>query len=122
MGYTQPGCKITGGSILFDGIDRIAASDAEKGALWGSRSAYVAQSAAASFNPAHRLIDQTIEATVGHDIRPEAEARDDARTLYEALQLPDPQTIGERYPHQVSGGQLQRMMTAMAMPIVLRAP
>lgn len=115
MGFTRPGCKLTGGSIFFDGIDLAAASDSEKGRLWGARMAYVAQSAAAAFNPAHRLIEQTVEATTSHRISSERQAKSDARTLYGALQLPEPDTIGERYPHQVSGGQLQRVMTAMAM-------
>jgi peptide/nickel transport system ATP-binding protein len=116
MGYAQPGCKILPESeIIFDGMDLMAASDAQKRALWGSRIAYVAQSAAASFNPAHRLIDQTIEATVGHDVSSDSAAREDAIELYESLSLPEPDSIGRRYPHQVSGGQLQRVMTAMAM-------
>ncbi|GAB5459976.1 ABC transporter ATP-binding protein [Hoeflea alexandrii] len=115
MGYTQPGCKLTGGSILFDGIDLAKASDREKRRLWGTRIAYVAQSAAASFNPAHRLIDQTVEAANRRGIRPDADSRTDAVELFRALQLPNPETIGSRYPHQVSGGQLQRVMTAMAM-------
>ncbi|MEM5472344.1 ABC transporter ATP-binding protein [Hoeflea sp. AS60] len=115
MGYTQPGCKLTGGSIMFDGIDLAKASDREKRKLWGTRIAYVAQSAAASFNPAHRLIDQTVEAATRRGIRPDAESRTDAIELFRALQLPNPETIGNRYPHQVSGGQLQRVMTAMAM-------
>lgn len=115
MGYAQPGCKIKSGSIMFDGIDLMAATESEKRKLWGSRIAYVAQSAAASFNPAHRLVDQTVEATVDHGISNEADAKTDAIGLYSALQLPDPENIGARYPHQVSGGQLQRVMTAMAM-------
>lgn len=115
MGFARPGCKLTGGSIVFDGIDLVAASDSEKSRLWGARMAYVAQSAAAAFNPAHRLIEQTVEATTNHGISSEQQAKADARTLFGALQLPEPDTIGERYPHQVSGGQLQRVMTAMAM-------
>ncbi len=115
MGYAQPGCKIKSGSIMFDGMDLMAATEAEKRELWGSRIAYVAQSAAASFNPAHRLLDQTIEATVGHNVNTDEDARRDAVELYDSLSLPEPNTIGERYPHQVSGGQLQRIMTAMAM-------
>ena len=115
MGFAQPGCKINGGSIIFDGIDLMKASEDEKCKLRGSRIAYVAQSAAASFNPSHRLIDQTIESAVRRGIMPESEAKSDARKLYRDLQLPDPDSIGERYPHQVSGGQLQRVMTAMAM-------
>lgn len=115
MGFAQAGCKIKSGSIIFDGIDLIAARESEKRQLWGSRIAYVAQSAAASFNPAHRLIDQTVEATVGHGVQTDADARTDAVELYRSLTLPDPENIGSRYPHQVSGGQLQRVMTAMAM-------
>jgi peptide/nickel transport system ATP-binding protein len=115
MGYARAGCRITSGSIVFDGMDLMKKSEAAKRALRGTRIAYVAQSAAASFNPAHQLIEQTIEATVRRGIKPESEARDDARKLYRDLQLPHPDTIGERYPHQVSGGQLQRVMTAMAM-------
>jgi peptide/nickel transport system ATP-binding protein len=115
MGYARPGCRITSGSIVFDGIDLRAASDADRRALRGSRISYVAQSAAAAFNPAHRLLDQTIETAIGHGIKSRAAAEKDARALYGRLRLPDPDTIGNRFPHQVSGGQLQRAMTAMAM-------
>jgi len=115
MGYARAGCRITSGSIMFDGMDLMKKSAAERRALRGTRIAYVAQSAAASFNPAHQLIDQTVEATVRRGIKSESEARADARKLYRDLQLPHPDTIGDRYPHQVSGGQLQRVMTAMAM-------
>ncbi len=115
MGFARPGCKITKGVIRFDGIDLIAASEQERRVLWGSRIAYVAQSAAASFNPSHRLIEQTVEATVRQGIRSEDEAKKDVRQLFRDLQLPEPDTIGQRYPHQVSGGQLQRVMTAMAI-------
>ena len=115
MGFARPGCRITSGSIMFDGIDLMKATAEERRALRGSRIAYVAQSAAASFNPAHQLIEQTVESTVRKGIKPEEEAKADARQLYRDLQLPNPDYIGDRYPHQVSGGQLQRVMTAMAM-------
>jgi peptide/nickel transport system ATP-binding protein len=115
MGFARPGCRISAGSIVFDGIDLIAATDEQRRALWGSRIAYVAQSAAASFNPAHHIIDQTIETALSHNIMPRDKAEADARDLYKRLQLPNPDTIGLRFPHQVSGGQLQRAMTAMAM-------
>jgi peptide/nickel transport system ATP-binding protein len=115
MGFARPGCRITKGSIVFDGIDLIKASDAEKRRLRGSRIAYVAQSAAAAFNPAHKIIDQTVETAVGHGIKSRDDAEKDARSLYKRLRLPEPEHIGQRFPHQVSGGQLQRAMTAMAM-------
>ncbi len=115
MGFARPGCRISAGTIIFDGMDLIAASEEQRRALWGSRIAYVAQSAAASFNPAHHIIDQTVETAVGHNIMTREKAEADARDLYKRLQLPKPDTIGDRFPHQVSGGQLQRAMTAMAM-------
>jgi len=115
MGYAKPGCRISGGSIVFDGIDIMKASDGEKRDLRGVRIAYVAQSAAASFNPAHKLIDQFAEIPVEHGKSGKKEAYADAKDLYGRLQMPDPEQIGFRYPHQVSGGQLQRAMTAMAM-------
>lgn len=115
MGYAKPGCRIAKGSVLFDGIDLLAVSEKRRRRLRGSRIAYVAQSAAASFNPAHRLLDQTVETVVSHGIATREKANRSAVDLYRRLQLPDPETIGFRYPHQVSGGQLQRAMTAMAM-------
>ena len=115
MGFARPGCRITSGQITFDGRDLLSLSEADRRALRGGRIAYVAQSAAASFNPAHRLMDQTIEATLRNADTSPAEAHKDAVQLYGTLQLPSPETIGERFTHQVSGGQLQRVMTAMAM-------
>ena len=115
MGFTQPGCRIKAGQIKFDGADLAKLSDAKKRSYWGTRMTYVAQSAAASFNPAHRLIVQTTASTIRSGSKSKEDAYRDARGLYETLNLPDPKNIGERYPHQVSGGQLQRVMTAMAM-------
>jgi len=115
MGYARDGTRISDGSIEFDGMELTTASESEKRALRGSRIAYVAQSAAASFNPAHKLIDQHTEAPVQYRIKKRLEAQEDAIELYQRLRLPNPEEIGFRYPHQVSGGQLQRAMTAMAM-------
>ncbi len=115
MGYARPGCRISGGEIKFDGIDLMAAGEDTKRQLRGVRISYVAQSAAASFNPAHRLIDQFSESPVQHGVKGKSEAEADAKVLFRKLKLPYPDTIGNRYPHQVSGGQLQRAMTAMAM-------
>ena len=115
MGYTQPGCRITDGEIKFDGVDLAKLKETEKRKYWGNRMTYVAQSAAASFNPAHRLIKQTTASAIRSGFRESNEAYKDAKELYRTLNLPDPNNIGDRYPHQVSGGQLQRVMTAMAM-------
>ncbi len=115
MGYTRDGCRISGGTIDFEGLELTTSTEGELCALRGSKIAYVAQSAAASFNPSHRLIDQHTEAPVQYRIRKRMDSQEDAMELYEKLRLPNPKEIGFRYPHQVSGGQLQRAMTAMAM-------
>ena len=115
MGYAQDGCRITEGDIIFDGIELRTASEEEKRKLRGTRISYVAQSAAAAFNPAHRLLEQFAEVPVAHKILNLSKAKEKGRALYRSLDLPDPENIGERWPHQVCGGQLQRMMVAMAM-------
>ena len=115
MGYARAGCRISGGGVVFDGMDLLAVGEEARRRLRGTRIAYVAQSAAASFNPAHQLMDQTVETQMRQGLRGRAEAEKDAVELYRRLRLPNPEEIGFRYPHQVSGGQLQRAMTAMAM-------
>ena len=115
MGFARDGCRISGGSVEFDGMELTTTPESDRRVLRGSRIAYVAQSAAPSFNPAHKLIDQHTEAPVHYRIRKRMESQEDAMELYERLRLPNPRDIGFRYPHQVSGGQLQRAMTAMAM-------
>ena len=115
MGFCRPGCRITGGSITFDDIELDSAGDEALRQLRGVRISYVAQSAAASFNPAHRLIAQYVEAPVQHGVLAFSQAEREAKQIYGKLDLPDPEIIGNRYPHQVSGGQLQRAMVAMAM-------
>jgi peptide/nickel transport system ATP-binding protein len=115
MGFCRDGVRIAQGSVMFDGIDLVNASAEVKRQLLGKRIAYVAQSAAASFNPAHKLIDQHTEAPVTHGTSSKSESEEDGIELYRRLRLPNPDEIGFRYPHQVSGGQLQRAMTAMAM-------
>jgi peptide/nickel transport system ATP-binding protein len=115
MGYTRRDCFIVGGEIVLNGKDVRKMSADERRKLRGPRISYIAQSAAASFNPAMTLMDQVCEASIRHGVLKPAEARAEAISLFKQLDLPEPMTIGDRYPHQVSGGQLQRAMAAMAM-------
>jgi peptide/nickel transport system ATP-binding protein len=115
MAYARAGVHIADGEINLGETNlRSLDADARRG-VRGKRIAYIAQSAAAAFNPAHTLMDQVCEAPMIHKIMNRAEAEAWARELFVALDLPDPQHFGDRYPHQVSGGQLQRAMAAMAM-------
>ncbi|NIZ14479.1 ABC transporter ATP-binding protein [Phaeobacter sp. HF9A] len=115
MAYGRGGVEITGGEVWINGRDILKSKLSDIRRLRGGEVTYVSQSAAASFNPAKTIMEQVIEAAVeqGKFSRREAETR--ARALFDKLGLPDPENIGARYPHQVSGGQLQRCMTALAL-------
>ncbi len=115
MAYGRGGVRITGGEVFVNGKDILKAGPAGLRALRGHEVTYVAQSAAAAFNPAKKLMEQVIETTLHHGLMTRAEAEERAVSLFKRLGLPKPETIGNRYPHQVSGGQLQRVMTAMAL-------
>lgn len=115
LAYGRGGAEITGGEVMLDGTDILKLGKGGIRKLRGARICYVAQSAAAAFNPAHRLGDQVMEATVKHGLMSRQEARKRALYLFQVLGLPSPETFGDRFPHQVSGGQLQRAMTAMAL-------
>jgi peptide/nickel transport system ATP-binding protein len=115
MGYTRPGCRIVEGSVTLAGQDISSLPERKRASKRGTEVSYVPQSAAASFNPAHKIMDQVIEVTKIHRLMPIDQARKKAVDLFRALALPDPDTIGDRYPHQVSGGQLQRLSAAMAL-------
>lgn len=115
LGYSKPGLEFTGGEVRLEGRDVISMPSEEKRQLRGERVAYLAQSAAATFNPALTIGEQVTESAVLHGHFNQEEATQRAVSLYHALELPDPERLGKRYPHQVSGGQLQRLMAAMAL-------
>lgn len=115
LAYGRGGAEITGGEVRLDGDNILALGKNGIRQIRGARVCYVAQSAAAAFNPAHRLGDQVIEASIKHGLMSKQEAKNRALYLFQVLGLPHPESFGERFPHQVSGGQLQRAMTAMAL-------
>ena len=115
MSYGRGGVTLTAGTVEVIGRDVRQAPLRDVRRLRGAEVTYVSQSAAASFNPAKQIMEQVIEAAVGQGKFSKAEAQKRAVDLFTKLGLPDPDTIGNRYPHQVSGGQLQRCMTALAL-------
>jgi peptide/nickel transport system ATP-binding protein len=115
MGYARPGCRIAGGKVRIGDIDVLSLSPRRLAALRGRRVAYISQSAAAAFNPAKSIMTQVIEGARIHGLMSRETAEAKAIELFRALALPEPENIGRRYPHQVSGGQLQRLMAAMAL-------
>lgn len=116
LGFTRPGCYISDGRVLFgDTCLRTGMSASAVRRLRSTRIAYVAQSAAASFNPAFRLLDQCVEMALRRNVLGREEARRRALDYFARFNIANPEAFGRRYPHQVSGGQLQRAMLAMAM-------
>ncbi|GGH29569.1 peptide/nickel transport system ATP-binding protein [Cribrihabitans marinus] len=115
MAYGRGGVTITGGEVWVNGRDILKSGLRDVRNLRGGEVTYVSQSAAASFNPAKKIMEQVIEASVEHGKYSRSQAEERARALFAKLGLPDPDNIGNRYPHQVSGGQLQRCMTALAL-------
>lgn len=115
LGYARQGCRIAGGEVFLDGTDIVSQPSRVKQEWRGRRVAYVAQSAAAAFNPALTIGKQVCEGPIRHGLMNKEESRLWAISLFRSLDLPDPENIGKRYPHQLSGGQLQRAMAAMAM-------
>jgi peptide/nickel transport system ATP-binding protein len=115
MGYARPGCRIAGGAVQVGDTNVLSLDAAGLRQLRGRRVCYIAQSASSAFNPSKTIMDQVIESTAIHGLMPRREAEAKAVGIFRALALPDPDRIGRRYPHQVSGGQLQRLLAAMAM-------
>ena len=115
MAYGRGGVEITGGEVWVNGRNILKENLRNLRRLRGAEVTYVSQSAAASFNPAKKIMEQVTEAAIFQNKFTKSEAEARAIELFSKLGLPDPETIGNRYPHQVSGGQLQRCMTALAL-------
>ena len=110
-----PGTAQVDGSIRFEGMDISEFSDSELRELRGNRIAMVYQDPLTSLNPSMRVGPQIEEVLKLHlDMDAEA-ARQRAVELFESVGLADPERIGRRYPHQLSGGMQQRVVIAMAL-------
>ena len=115
LGYFKPGLQCVEGEARLLGQNLTKMSNEDLRKIRGERVAYLAQSAAATFNPSLKINEQVMESAVIHGSKTKEYALSYAKALYKRLDLPDPENIGDRYPHQVSGGQLQRLMAAMAL-------
>lgn len=114
LGHLRPGLRHISGEMRFEGQDLLQMPEAARRRLRGQRICYVAQSAAASFNPGQTLLRQITEPLRLAGL---ARAAISARLapLLSALGLPGAEVLARRYPHEMSGGQLQRAMIAMAL-------
>ncbi len=121
MGYLPgmvgflPGKAHVDGSILFEGKDLAHMAASELRRLRGNRMAMVYQNPGTSLNPTMRVGPQMEDVLREHLGLDSKQARQRAAELFESVRLAEPDRIGRRYPHQLSGGMQQRVMIAMAL-------
>jgi peptide/nickel transport system ATP-binding protein len=110
-----PAAATVGGSVLLDGDEILGAPLATLDCVRGGRVAMIFQDPASSLNPVHRVGRQVEEALRLHRGLDGAAVRAEARRLFELVGIPDPARRRDLYPHELSGGQNQRVMIAMAL-------
>jgi len=106
---------ISNGRIMFQGQDMVGLPYDELRLLRGNQVAMVFQDPMQALNPSLRLGRQMTEVLIAHQGLSIREAREKATEMLKRVHMPDPQKIMTRYPHQISGGQQQRIVIAMAM-------
>ena len=107
--------KITSGNIIFEGTSLLEYSNAQMTMLRGKEIAMIFQEPMSALNPSMTCGAQVLEIIMQHkDITP-AKAKVETLQLFEKVKLPRPKDIFKSYPHQISGGQMQRVMIAMAI-------
>jgi peptide/nickel transport system permease protein len=115
LGLLPPGGQQAGGRVLLDGQDLTAASRRELAAIRGKRIGYIAQDPMVSLDPSFTAGSQIAEAVRRHTRCGRRAARRLAVDLLDSVNIADPATVAKRYPHQLSGGMLQRCVMALAL-------
>ncbi len=114
MGYL-PGIVQVDGEINYDGNNLVGIDESELEKLRGNRIAMVYQDPQTSLNPTMKIGPQMEEVLKTHLDLNKAEVRDRAVELFDSVGLASPDTIGERFPHELSGGMQQRVVIALAL-------
>jgi peptide/nickel transport system ATP-binding protein len=113
--YLARNARVSAGRIIFDDTDLRSVSDKELKKVWGNRIGLVPQNTMDSLNPSLRISQQMTEVTKHHLGITGAEAHQGAADALRHVQIADPEQVLSRYPHQLSGGMVQRVMIAMAL-------
>ena len=115
LGLLPPGGKITGGEILFDGMDLVKADELQMQDIRGKEIAMIFQDSMTSLNPVMTIEKQMMEPFIIHQNMKKKQARQKALEMLKKVGIPSPEAKMKQYPHQLSGGQRQRIMIAMAL-------
>ncbi len=105
----------TSGSVRVKGIEMLGTSKANLRKYRGKEVAYIFQEPMTALNPVYTIGFQIIETIRNHFNVGPTEARQRAIELLTLVELPDPETSVDKFPHQLSGGQRQRAMIAQAL-------
>jgi peptide/nickel transport system ATP-binding protein len=115
MRYLAPNARIPSGNITFDGQDLLSKSTREMRDIWGQLISLVPQDSLAALNPSYTVGDQIAEITRRHMGIARRESAERAVEMLHRVKISDPADVAKRYPHQLSGGMLQRVAIAMAL-------
>lgn len=115
MRYLPANGRVRGGRVLLNGADLLSRSDAEMRQIWGGQIGMVYQNPSTALNPALAIGDQIAEVARIHLQLSWRDAQRKALDMLRQVQMPDPAAVSGRYPHQLSGGMLQRALIAMAL-------
>jgi peptide/nickel transport system ATP-binding protein len=115
IGYRGPGSRILSGTARLEGVDLLSLPSGKLRSIWGRRVAYVAQNATTALNPAIPVGRQLAQPLSRHMHLRGGELRDREVELLESVGIPNPPAALDRYPHQFSGGQQQRIAIAIAL-------
>jgi oligopeptide/dipeptide ABC transporter ATP-binding protein len=115
MGLVPEPGQIVAGQVLLDGENLLEKSDAELRRIRGSRMSMIFQNPLSSLNPVFTIGNQVGHVIRIHQNKNKKEARRRAVEVFELVRLPDPDRLLKKYPHELSGGMLQRVMIAMAL-------
>ncbi len=111
----QPGGKIVGGEIIFEGKNLLALSEKQMRKVRGRKIAMVFQEPETALNPVYTVGNQIVEAVRLHQEKSAKEAWADAVEMLRKAGITDPARRAHEYPHQMSAGMRQRVMIAMAV-------
>jgi peptide/nickel transport system ATP-binding protein len=116
FGYRRSGSRFREGEVIFQEKDLLQMTERELQPIRGAQIALVPQNPAGTLTPTMRIGRQLVEAMEAHDVcASHKEARKRTVQLFREVDLPQPESIGDRFPFQLSGGQQQRVITAMAL-------
>lgn len=113
--YLAENGRVTGGRVLLNGQDLLELKDGELREVWGRSIGIVYQNPLNALNPSIPIGRQLAEAAGLHLGMDRAHASARALEMLTLVAMPDPESVARRYPHQLSGGMLQRCVIAMAL-------